>query len=148
MDDLWREQDGGGASIFILPVLSDAFDTINHDVLLGQPEELGLDSTVLYWFTSFLQGWSQSVLIGSEKLQLMALPLWSVTGFGALSAPYQHLHVTAGWGHLSPWGEVSPIYWWYPVIYLRPGWIECCSGHRFTMAGSWRIWMGKRQTSA
>lgn len=96
MDDLWREQNGGGASIFILPVLSAAFDTINHDVLLGQLEELGLDSTVLCWFTSFLQVWSQSVLIASEKLQLMGLPLWSVTGFGALSTPYQHLHVTAG----------------------------------------------------
>lgn len=62
VDDLWREQDKANATILALLDLSVAF---NHGTLLGQLQ--GMGGTFLHWFGSFLQGWSQSVLLGTEK---------------------------------------------------------------------------------
>lgn len=43
-----------------------AFNTIDRGIL-SVYGPLGLDGTVLHWFGSFIQGWSQSVLIRSER---------------------------------------------------------------------------------
>lgn len=59
--DFCPEQDEDSATILALQDLSAPF---SHDILWGWLQSLGLDNTDLRWLGSFLQGQSQSVLIG------------------------------------------------------------------------------------
>uniref|UniRef100_A0A2D4LC27 Reverse transcriptase domain-containing protein n=1 Tax=Micrurus spixii TaxID=129469 RepID=A0A2D4LC27_9SAUR len=67
LDDLWREWDEGSASILVLFDLLAAFDIIDHGILLGWLQGMGVGGIVLSWFTSFLCSRSLSVLIGGER---------------------------------------------------------------------------------
>ena len=64
--------------------LGAAFDTLDHTILLHRLRELGLDGTVIEWFTSYLIGRSNSVKIrqttSSRQTLKYAVPQGSVLG--------------------------------------------------------------------
>lgn len=63
VDDLWQSWDEGGVAILVLLEFSAAFKAIDHGILLSQLHRLGIGDTILWWFSSFLRGQFQSVLI-------------------------------------------------------------------------------------
>jgi hypothetical protein len=77
--------DRGEAGILVLLDLSAAFDTVDHDILLGHLEQyLGITNSALDWFRSYVIGRTQSVnVLGatSEKHHLQqGVPQGSVLG--------------------------------------------------------------------
>lgn len=46
------------------------------------------------------------------------------------------------------WAHLSPVTWWYPVIYLHPKWSDWCCEHYFAMPGCCGGWQGKQEISA
>uniref|UniRef100_A0A803TWP1 Reverse transcriptase domain-containing protein n=1 Tax=Anolis carolinensis TaxID=28377 RepID=A0A803TWP1_ANOCA len=66
VDDLYRELDRGSVSLLVLLDISAAFDTINHDILLGWLSGMGFGGTPLQWLQSFLEGHSQLVKLGDN----------------------------------------------------------------------------------
>ena len=68
VEDLRRELDRGSVSLLVLLDLSAAFDTINHGILLGSRAGMGLGGTVLQWLHSFLEWWTQKVVLGDSYL--------------------------------------------------------------------------------
>uniref|UniRef100_A0A669EDX1 Reverse transcriptase domain-containing protein n=1 Tax=Oreochromis niloticus TaxID=8128 RepID=A0A669EDX1_ORENI len=60
-NDLLLAADSGLISILILLDLTAAFDTISHRILLHRLASIGINGTVLAWFTSYLSGCSQFV---------------------------------------------------------------------------------------
>ena len=65
INDLLQASDSGHVSILSLLVLSAAFDTIDHDILIRRLHTtFGCSGTVLDWFTSYLSFRTQSVLVG------------------------------------------------------------------------------------
>ena len=84
-DDMLRAMDEGKEGILILLDLSSAFDTVDHDILIERLEtRIGLSGTVLQWFTSYLSGRKQCILVqGSESDHvplLYGVPQGSVLG--------------------------------------------------------------------
>jgi len=57
----------GTLNIHILLDLSAAFDTINHNVLITHLSAIGLSSTALKWFQSYLSNRKQFVMLGPHQ---------------------------------------------------------------------------------
>ncbi|KAF7246760.1 Reelin [Varanus komodoensis] len=71
-DDLCRERARGSASLLVFLDLTAAFDTIDHGILLDRLAGLGVRSTALQWFCSYLNGQFQKVMgwMRANKLKL------------------------------------------------------------------------------
>ena len=62
--DILHQLDDKNVCVVALLVLSAAFDTIDHGILLDRLEQTyGISGTVLHWFKSYLTGRVQSVQI-------------------------------------------------------------------------------------
>ena len=54
--------------------LGTAFDTVNHEMMLIRMEpRFGLSETVLHWFSSYLDGWKQRVVMNNAMSEEMHL---------------------------------------------------------------------------
>ena len=82
---LLRNADDRPVSVLALLDLSEAFDTLDHPILLQRLETtFGISGTVLHWFASYLKGREQSVMVdnvlsSSNPIQFGA-PQGSVLG--------------------------------------------------------------------
>ena len=64
-NDLLLTLDSGDNAILILPDLSAAFDTVDHNILLTRlDQQVGIRETALLWFSSYLKHRTFSVSIG------------------------------------------------------------------------------------
>ena len=62
--DVWVEEVDNGNMVGVVMVdLSEAFDKVDHIILLKRLEEIGLVSKAIAWMESYLSGRSQSVLV-------------------------------------------------------------------------------------
>ena len=85
LNDLLLSTDSGNISVLTLLDLSAAFDTIDHSILLNRLQyTFGIHGTALSWFTSYIKGRHQSVLIegiSSDPVNLTCgVPQGSVLG--------------------------------------------------------------------
>ena len=83
--DLATVLDQRGVAVLVLLDLSAAFDMVDHDILVGRMSSLlGVDSTALDWFKSYLTGRQQKVKIGEAwslaKFLMYSVPQGSVLG--------------------------------------------------------------------
>lgn len=87
------------ASVIKFLNLSEAFDTINHNVLLSILMNLGNSGTAGQWFASYLEGWSYQVTwrgATSTSWRLSTVvPQGSVLGSLLLC-----LHLLCQWSHI------------------------------------------------
>ena len=76
--------DGGKVTGVLFVDTSKAFDSINHNVLLGKLEHMGLSRRALRWFTSYLTDRRQSVWINGETSEThqiaLGVPQGSILG--------------------------------------------------------------------
>ena len=84
-NDILISMDQGNVVALVLLDLSAAFDTVDHAILLRRLEQrTGLSGTVLNWFSSYLTGRTQSVVIDGESSERHVLrygvPQGSVLG--------------------------------------------------------------------
>ena len=66
-NDIDRHLDNGRGCVLVLLDLSDAFDTIDHDILLDRLERFtGITGLALRWIRSYLNDRKQSVMISGK----------------------------------------------------------------------------------
>ena len=70
-----KDCEEGYDSAVILTDLSAAFDTIDHEVLLGKLELYGFDAEALTWFRSYFSGRAQFVQIGCKRSDIIKILL-------------------------------------------------------------------------
>ena len=86
INDLLNATDDGMVSILALLDLSAAFDTIDHGILVQRlAKTFGLSGTVLDWFTSYLNGRTQFVVI--DKIESKKIPLQYGVPQGSVLGP-------------------------------------------------------------
>uniref|UniRef100_A0AAQ5ZK56 Reverse transcriptase domain-containing protein n=1 Tax=Amphiprion ocellaris TaxID=80972 RepID=A0AAQ5ZK56_AMPOC len=98
-NDLLVASDQGSPSLLILLDLTAAFDTVDHNILLHRLQyNIGLSSTVLDWFKSFLAGRTEYVVLEDAKSRphfvTCGVPQGSVLGptlFNIYMLPLGHI---------------------------------------------------------
>ena len=85
INDLRMSADKKNVSVLVLPDLTAAFDTIDHEILLNRLESwIGLSGTTLSWFNTYLTDRNYSVSLGdyvSEKRSILyGVPQGSILG--------------------------------------------------------------------
>lgn len=115
--DIWRALNGIGAAILAFSNLSEALIIISHGILLNQHQGLGMGSTVLWKFSSFLHSLFQLVLIEEERSSLRHYNM------GCFSAPVSLLFFFNTWNQwlrsfVGILFSIS-VCWRYSVIHLK-----------------------------
>ena len=84
LDRIMMDLDNGKTPISIFVDLSKAFDTLNHDILIGKLQYYGLDDTSVNWFRSYLGNRHQIVQIDEIRSEsnpiTVGVPQGSVLG--------------------------------------------------------------------
>ena len=73
----------------ILIDYSKAFDVVNHEILLTELSDLGLNNSIFSWIANFLTGRSQSVKMGDVKSAFLLITRSIVQGSGL--GPYLYI---------------------------------------------------------
>src|SRR6218665_1198187 len=95
--DLIEAIDAGDHALLGLLVLSAAFDTVDHDVLVERlARTYGLRSTALDWLRSYLCDRRQTVLFDGGLLNCPLSLLWRPSGLRARAAAVPALHCRPG----------------------------------------------------
>ena len=96
LNDLRLNTDEKKLSVLVLLDLSAAFDTVDHDILLDRLEHwVGLSSTVLKWFRSYLTGRKFYVAMDDHSSDTIDLTCGVPTGLYLGPNSFQLVHVTA-----------------------------------------------------
>ena len=73
-NDLLMNMNKGHVSILVLLDMSSAFDTVDHEILIQRLEtKFGFKGTVLAWFSSYLNGRQQRVLVNDSLSDIFEL---------------------------------------------------------------------------
>jgi len=107
-NDILRGIDHHNEAVLVLLDLSSAFDTIDHNTLLQRlRKRYGIAGTALKWFTSYLTGRSQSVIIedceSKPHILVWGVPQGSVCGaplFTYYTAPLSEIIERHGLSHV------------------------------------------------
>jgi len=99
MNDILMTLDHRQDVVLVMLDLSAAFDTLDHDILISRLRCLfGFSDTVLKWFSTYLSGRTQSVIIGdttsSPRSVDFGVPQGSILGpllFSLYVAPLQDI---------------------------------------------------------
>lgn len=77
------------------------------------------------------------MLIGNERSDPQPLLWGSSTRFSTLSASVKDVHETAGGDHLSSWGEILSVGWWFSIVHFCPWWIKQSHSHPLSVSQSY-----------
>ena len=108
-NDLLLSIDSRRSVLLVLLDLTAAFGTLDHTTLLNRLRELGVDRTVLAWFTSYLVGRSNSVKIRQTTSSRQTL-MYGVPQGSVLAPILFNIHLTYR-GHIQTSSN--------PLPYLR-----------------------------
>ena len=70
-DNILKAIDEKSASLLVLLDMSKAFDSLNHNLLLGKLRKLGLKVSVISWFSSYLSSRYQRVRYENSVSELL-----------------------------------------------------------------------------
>ena len=84
-DNILKAIDEKSASILVLLDMSKAFDSLNHNLLLGKLRKLGLKASVISWFSSYLSSRYQRVRYEDSVSEL--LPVTNGVPQGSILGP-------------------------------------------------------------
>jgi hypothetical protein len=106
-------------TVLVLLDLSKAYDSINHDLLLGKLRSLGVSPSALRWFYSYLTGRRQAVrMIGStlsSKLPIKnGVPQGSILGPILFSLYINDLSTVSQHCNIESYVDVPNYFWLSP----------------------------------
>ena len=84
-DNILKAIDEKSASLLVLLDMSKAFDSLNHNLLLGKLRKLGLKASVISWFSSYLSSRYQRVRYEDSVSEL--LPVTNGVPQGSILGP-------------------------------------------------------------
>ena len=100
--------------MLLLPDLSAAFDTVDHEILLKRlNSKFSICGTALNWFRSYLTNRTQVVLITVSWAQV-----WSTSRLRPWAHPLPTLHCSICRHSTIPWHGISFLRWWHSVIHF------------------------------
>jgi hypothetical protein len=80
-NDILMNMNNQEVTLLVLLDLTAAFDTVDHSILLKRlQQDFGISGTVLSWFSSYLSGRSQKVVIDGVCSKKNDLSFWCPTG--------------------------------------------------------------------
>ena len=84
-DNILKAIDEKSASLLVLLDMSKAFDSLNHNLLLGKLWKVGLKASVISWFSSYLSSRYQRVRYEDSVSEL--LPVTNGVPQGSILGP-------------------------------------------------------------
>ena len=66
LEGVFNNMDKGGATGVAFLDLKQAFDTVDHDILLDKLDKYGMDADTVRWFESYLRGHTQATKVHGQ----------------------------------------------------------------------------------